>query len=86
MCRLESKGELHAKIRGMLKKSDKDMHAADWLDLHYWMLDMKNLESVNAKRRDEIALLHWSEDAYSTHPATLCGLCAFHHMAFCPCH
>lgn len=47
MRRLESKAELHAKIKGMLWKSDKDMHAADWLDLHYQMLDMKNfLESV----------------------------------------
>lgn len=30
-------------IRGMLKKSDKGMHAADWLNVHYWLLDMKNL-------------------------------------------
>lgn len=27
----------------MLKESDKDVHAADWLDVHYWPLDMEDL-------------------------------------------
>lgn len=36
-------GKAWCNIRGMLKESDKDVHAADWLDVHYWPLDMEDL-------------------------------------------